>query len=262
MLQLTNVRQDRGVDWFDDGTRPSGASTLVLASYGKAVYWIEHEKVILEKGDLLYIPANQTYYGKCVPTIFHEKYVIEFIRNDHSKISFDLPLMQRTKWIKSKIGMYELCLGRMKSVFTEWSEKAPYAEIRGQAVVSEWLALWNRELDERPYSPEIHQHVERMKSYIAIHYQKKVTKEELGEHIHKSPNYAATLFRRVTGQTISELVHATRMKKAIYLLVDSTLTVGEIAEFVGYRDVSYFQRIFKRETGKTPTEYMRDRPLI
>ncbi|WP_042170543.1 helix-turn-helix domain-containing protein [Paenibacillus gorillae] len=257
MIRFVQIRQDRGVDWFDDGSRPPGSSTLVLASYGKSVYWIEHEKVILDKGESLYIPACQSYYGKCIPTVFHEKYVVEFTGADQLA---GLPIAQSDTWVKTKLGMYDLCLGRIKTVYADWIDKAPYADIRGLAALTEWLAVWNRELDEGTSSPDIHQSVERMKQYISDYYQQKITKEELGDYIHKSPNYAATLFRRVTGQTISEFVHAARIKKAIYMLVDSTLTVGEIAEFVGYSDVSYFQRIFKRETGTTPTEYMRDRP--
>ncbi|MCK9857072.1 helix-turn-helix domain-containing protein [Paenibacillus sp. ATY16] len=255
MLTLQQVRQDRGTDWFDNGTRPEGASTLVLSSYGKVVYWVGNEKIILEKGDLLYIPACQSYYGKCVPTVFHEKYVIEFTADTPP-----LPLLQNNHWVKSRTGAYELILERIKTMHNEWTEKHLYADVLGLAILYECLALWNRELDEGPATSAAHQQVERMKSYIMNYYQQKITKEELGEYIRKSPNYAATLFRRVTGQTISEYVHKARVKKAIYLLVDSTLTVGEISESVGYRDLSYFQRIFKRETGKTPTAYMKDRP--
>ncbi|MUT68649.1 AraC family transcriptional regulator [Paenibacillus sp. NEAU-GSW1] len=257
MLQFISMRQDRGVDWFDDGVRDPGVSTLVLASYGRSVFWIEQEKVILEKGETLFIPAGQSFYGKCIPTVFHEKYVIAFT----GAVELEgLPLAKRTAWVKTKLGAYDLCLERLKGLYADWSDNAPYASFRGLSVLLEWLAVWNRELDKGPLSPETHQAVERMKQYITANYQQKITKETLGDYIHKSPNYCAALFCRITGQTISEYVHATRMKKASYMLVDSTLTVGEIAEFVGYSDVSYFQRIFKRETGMTPTEYRRERP--
>ncbi|MNG21412.1 HTH-type transcriptional activator RhaR [compost metagenome] len=82
-----------------------------------------------------------------------------------------------------------------------------------------------------------------------------MTKEELGACINRTPNYAASLFRRATGQTISEAVHAARMKTAVYMLTDSLLTVAEISDYLGYRDVSYFQRVFKRTTGRTPSSY-------
>ncbi|MFF2483298.1 AraC family transcriptional regulator [Paenibacillus sp. NPDC058071] len=254
MIQVRLIRLDRGVDWFEDGSRDLGVSSLILVSYGRVVYWIEQEKVILEKGDTLFIPAGMTYYAKCVPTVFHEKYVFEFSGSEYLP---GLPLLTGGQWTKSRLGMFELCLGRIKTVYADWSDQAKYAETRALGTMLEWLALWSRELEERKFSKEIYQHAERMKNYIHSHYQTKITKEELGDHIYKSPNYAAALFKRITGQTISEYVHATRIKKATYLLLESNLSVGEIAEFVGYGDVSYFQRLFKKETGMTATEFMK-----
>jgi len=59
----------------------------------------------------------------------------------------------------------------------------------------------------------------------------------------------------VTGQTISEYVHSIRIKTAIGLLQESELTLEEISEFLGYSDVSYFHKVFRRMTGKKPSEY-------
>ena len=119
----------------------------------------------------------------------------------------------------------------------------------------EVLVLWSRELERGPLSSGVVRHVDRMKQYIRDQYRLKVTKEELGEHIGKSPNHAATIFRKVTGQTISEYLHGVRIRNAMYLLDESILTVSEIAEFVGYSDVTYFQRLFKRKTGYPPSHY-------
>jgi AraC family transcriptional regulator of arabinose operon len=231
---------------------------LVLVSYGKCVFWIDQEKVIVEKGDLLLIPAKTAYYGKGIPTVVHEKYVITFELTVLEAIG--LPILRRSKWLRAKTGLYEFMLERIRRWFTEWEEQEAYSLIRGQAITLEVLALWNRELDGASVSTEIQKHAERMKLFIQDHYREKVTKEELGECISKSPNYAASVFRKVTGQTISEYVHAVRMKSALYLLRDSLLTVGEISELLGYRDVSYFQRTFKRINAKTPSEYLKERP--
>lgn len=82
-----------------------------------------------------------------------------------------------------------------------------------------------------------------------------MTKETLADVVGRSPNYAATIFRQVTGQTISDYTHGVRVKTAMYMLEESLLTVEDIADFLGYSDVSYFTRTFKRIAGMPPSAY-------
>lgn len=257
MLNILDIRQDQGMNWFEEAAELTKA-TFVVMTYGKCVYWINDHKVILEKGDFLFIPEQCSYYGKCIPTIFHDKLVVQF--SPAALEQNRLPLLTTQTWTKSKAGIYDLCLERLKTILKEWNEGLPYADIRASAVLLETFALWARELDRGSVAPDTHNNVERMKQYIATHYREKITKEELAAHIDISPNYAATLFSRVTGQTISAYVHALRVRTAIYMLTESLLTISEISEYLGYRDVSYFQRIFKRTTGNIPSYYLKERP--
>ncbi|CAM4006537.1 AraC family transcriptional regulator [Cohnella lubricantis] len=255
MMAIQEIRHDRLMEWFEEeGARPW--HTIILLNYGKCVYWINHAKVILEKGDVLFIPRGMNYYAKSVPSVFHEKYEVRFTPGEDAN---RLPWLASGKWIHLKPAMFEWSAERLRLMADEWRDRAAFADIRGQAIVTELLALWHRQWSEGPVTQTADYHAQRMKDYILEHYRERVTKESLGEYIGVSPNYAAALFRRATGQTISEYVHATRIKKAIYLLADSLLTVGEISDLLGYRDVSYFHRLFKRSTGKNPSEFMKDR---
>ncbi|WP_127533264.1 AraC family transcriptional regulator [Paenibacillus kobensis] len=255
MLKLLDMNMDRSMNWYGNskGTNTEPAYSLVLASYGKCVYWIGGEKLILEKGDVLLIPPDADYYGKTVPTVFHEKIVIRF-QADQPLVS-ELPLLHKQGFAHGRPGRFEWMLERLRDVYAEWTDRTAYAGIRGAAVVTELLALWNREFDQAPMAQSTQKLVEKMKQYIQQYHRDKVTKDELGACINRTPNYAASLFRRATGQTISEAVHAARMKTAVYMLTDSLLTVAEISDYLGYRDVSYFQRVFKRTTGRTPSSY-------
>ncbi|MGX4585249.1 helix-turn-helix domain-containing protein [Paenibacillus chitinolyticus] len=257
MIKLTNIRHDRLAEWYEEsGPGGNTAASLIMLSYGRCLYWIENDKIMLEKGDLLLIREGVTYYGKSIPTFLHNKYVASFHLTD---TGHKLPLLNKP-WIKIRSGMAEFLLERTRKCYSDWKENEPYAAIRGQAILLEMLALLSREADQAAVSSETGKHAERMKQYIRDHYREKVTKDQLSEFISKSPNYTAALFKKVTGQTISEYVHSVRVKKAVYMLMDSLLTIAEIAEFVGYEDVSYFQRIFKKTTGRTPSSYMKERP--
>ncbi|MDD7728942.1 MAG: helix-turn-helix domain-containing protein, partial [Clostridia bacterium] len=69
----------------------------------------------------------------------------------------------------------------------------------------------------------------------------------------------STIFNEVTGETFIEALVRTRMEKAKELLGNTTLKNYEIAEKVGFSDPHYFGISFKKMTGKTPTEYAREK---
>ena len=65
-------------------------------------------------------------------------------------------------------------------------------------------------------------------------------------------------FKRICGVTFSDYLLEVRIKKAVELLSRPRATVTGACYEVGFRDPSYFGRIFKRYAGITPSEY-RDR---
>ncbi|MDQ6418025.1 helix-turn-helix domain-containing protein [Paenibacillus sp. LHD-117] len=256
MVRITDYIQDRGLNWYVENDGTSECARLIVITYGKCLYWIGGEKLLAERGDFVYIPPHTPFYGKCVPTVFHEKLVFAFTWTDGEE---RLPLFPLSQGIRSRAGCYELCVERLRAASTEWEDGVPYAHLRMSAAVLETIALWSRELDRGKETDVSMQHAEKMKSYIQTNYRDKVTKEKLGDSIGRSPNHAASLFRRVTGQTISDYVHAVRMRTAAYMLRESLLTIAEISEYLGYADVSYFQRVFKRTYGCPPSGYLSER---
>lgn len=70
-----------------------------------------------------------------------------------------------------------------------------------------------------------------------------------------SAAYISTLVRRATGQTFKHLLQTKRLDKAALLLRQSSLPVEDILTAIGYRNSSYFYRIFRTVYGMTPGEY-------
>jgi len=251
-----DVRQIRGADWYEEADLTKRAWRLSLVTYGTCVYWMHGDKQIMKKGELLLIPAGVPFYAKSIPTVTHTQLVVEWTEDAPQTLS----VLGREEVLKHKPGCYELLLERMNWIHQQWQERPSYYAMMIEALLTEVLIYISRELDKGVIPLEKHLHAERMKSYIERHYREKITKEELGDVIGKTPNYAATLFKRVTGQTISQYVHAQRMKRAAYLLTESQLTVQEIVVFLGYQDLSYFYRVYKRITGSAPSDLLHERP--
>ncbi|WP_426350081.1 helix-turn-helix domain-containing protein [Alloiococcus sp. CFN-8] len=74
-----------------------------------------------------------------------------------------------------------------------------------------------------------------------------------------SSGYLSALFRKETGQTLTEYVNIRRIKHAEYLLRSTALQIQTIAQFCGIPDANYFTKTFKRYSGSTPEEYRRTR---
>ncbi|THF76703.1 response regulator [Cohnella fermenti] len=95
-----------------------------------------------------------------------------------------------------------------------------------------------------------------IRSYILENYQNPdLTVYTLADKLNITPNYAGLIFHRYTGEHISSFIARLRMDKAAELLLDPRIPVQRIALEAGYMDAHYFARVFKRETGFTPSQY-------
>ena len=79
----------------------------------------------------------------------------------------------------------------------------------------------------------------------------------MAEELHISVATICKTVKRNTGKTVGQLVTEDRVRRAQQYLSSSERPVAEIAEIVGVEDYNYFTRIFRRQTGMTPTQYRR-----
>ncbi|AIQ46859.1 response regulator [Paenibacillus sp. FSL R7-0273] len=97
--------------------------------------------------------------------------------------------------------------------------------------------------------------VDKARRYIEANYHKDLSIEEVAEVADLSISHFCTLFKQVSGYTFLEFVTHCRMEKAKDILQNSSVKVYQVAPLVGYQDPKYFTQVFKKATGKTPTEY-------
>ncbi|WP_341277969.1 AraC family transcriptional regulator [Paenibacillus sp. FSL H8-0537] len=91
--------------------------------------------------------------------------------------------------------------------------------------------------------------------YIQEHYHEPVTRESIAQIFHYSVPYVSRQFRQETGISMIDYVIKERVNKAMEYLQKTDMTVQEASASVGYDDVSYFTRIFKKHTGMTPKQF-------
>lgn len=98
--------------------------------------------------------------------------------------------------------------------------------------------------------------IEEAKEYIRSHYSDpELSVEMLCRHLHMSPAYFSTMFKKETGQTYINYLTEVRLGKAVELLNTTDDKTYMIAGKVGYQEQNYFSYVFKKRYGVSPTKY-------
>lgn len=100
-----------------------------------------------------------------------------------------------------------------------------------------------------------------IKNFIHQNYQNdSLSVKSVSDYVMRSSPYVCTFFKAETGQTLNQYITDYRIKKALLLLEDSRYKIAEVAAKVGYSDVNYFGKIFKKAVGLSPSEYRGQSP--
>ena len=97
--------------------------------------------------------------------------------------------------------------------------------------------------------------LEGVQAFLEKNYQREFSMDELAEALHLSKSYLSTYYKSKTGANLSDRIQFFRIQKAVELLADPKLRIGDIGALVGINNVNTFLRQFKKYTGMTPREY-------
>lgn len=91
--------------------------------------------------------------------------------------------------------------------------------------------------------------------YISSHLTQPMSVPEIADSVHLNEQYFMRLFKKETGSSILQYITAQRIALSMEYLRETDLPVTEVALNSGFDNYSYFNRIFKRFTGETPSRY-------
>lgn len=86
--------------------------------------------------------------------------------------------------------------------------------------------------------------------------------QNISDEVNLNYNYLSTMFKENTGMNFSDYVINERIKRACKLLIESNLRIYDIARLCGYPNAKYFMVLFKKVTGKTPSEYREKKSIV
>lgn len=97
--------------------------------------------------------------------------------------------------------------------------------------------------------------VAELMRYIHFNYAKIITLDDLSSLAQVNKTTLIQIFKEVYGTTPIRYINQIRMQKAKELLVNTDISVGEIAELIGFQSIHYFSRYFRQKENCSPVEY-------
>ncbi len=178
------------------------------------------------------------------PELFEEKNII-------SPVSFsDRTEFNRAVCIRNMVSGYELLQESEK----EYKKNLLFSDSIAGAYLGQFLALCARKLAD-PLAEAGSTATDRIISYLHKNYKQNITNEWLAKEFNYHPNYINSLIRARTGMPLHRYFLSVRIRHAITFLETTDLSITEIAQEVGFCDVSYFSNYFRKVTGRAPKYY-------
>lgn len=97
-----------------------------------------------------------------------------------------------------------------------------------------------------------------IKNIIKQNYDLDITLESIADELHYNPNYLSNIFKKEVGISFTDYLNNYRLKMSKKLLVETNLSIKEIAEKLRYTNSQNFIRFFKKIEGTTPGNYRKE----
>ncbi|MBO9610434.1 MAG: helix-turn-helix transcriptional regulator [Paenibacillaceae bacterium] len=250
---------DRDPRWQKQLSLTTTCAVAFIVS-GQTNYRIDGALFKLRKGDLLFIPAGCLREAFHDGENYHQKYWVTFAAPASAEAVYPLLTGQRPRQLRTS--QFEYMKQRFALLVQQWMGKLPYCEPICEAIVAELLGHMSRELDLERHPMPKSSIVAEAQAYILARYRDPIRVDELAKLAGCSPNYLSALFRQLTGNTVKHYIHQVKLSAARDLLLHADVSIGQAAEYVGFCDQAYFNRVFKKIHGFPPSVLLKERSRV
>jgi len=230
-------------------------SRLYFIREGEGSISIRNRVYYPQRGQLILLPAGESItfdthaehtFGKywChFSASVGEIHLFRFIELPHCVDGFDEEQMEQS-------------FQQLISLYQNPSITSP---LRIKAVLLSMISLFielsiEQQHTIRPLATADTNKIQTILEYIEQHLTCQMTIDELAALVHFHPQYLILYFKSMMGVSPIAYINRKRLEKAKQLLTNRVLTIGEIASQLGM-EAYYFSRLFKKETGLSPSDY-------
>lgn len=238
---------------FRQTPRPHYCMGLLLR--GRAVFSSDGEKVEVGVGEIIFVPV-----GSCYISEWHGDPDVRYI-SLHFSFSGCGPFPREKKMKVQRLGLSLSEFADFERDFSAMHEKQNGSPDDQMAGLGLFFGVLGRLLTRIRFCGvrNLDRRIDKAIEYLDYNYDRAVTVGELAAIAGLSESYFYNRFRSETGMSPIEYKLRVAIDHAILLLIgDETLRVEEISDRLGFESSTYFRRVFRRFTGKSPMQYKRE----
>lgn len=229
---------------FSRSDRPNNC--FAIKTSGRTRYYTNDKFYDSDATSVMLLPKHSTYRWKCLEQ--GECLLIDFEGDPLPPTNH--PIIFKVKSQKEYIRLFSLCEH-------DWNFKKPAYKLTCLSAIYQLQALLIKSLD--CYHPSKKADIIKPSiEYLEENYFKEeLSNEALAGLSGISTVYFRKLFTEIYGVSPTRYIRNLRIEKAKELLMSDCASKEEIAQLSGFGSIYYFSKIFKKETGMTPSEYQR-----
>lgn len=242
---------------------------IIKVQSGKGSFYVDGSKYVAEAGDVIILrpfvmhSINRIDDNKMeIEAIVFNLRLLETGEEDTRTLKYFAPLLNEQHSIpcivRSTDSWYRPFDQSMTSILTcDLNKDDAELDIKTNLYWMFYHIYHNRLINAAPNVAEDKRlyTVRRALEFIRAEYMNEITIAKIAKHCGYSEFYVMKLFKQLTGESCVDYVNAYRLTIAGRQLRDTTDDIATIAYQIGYNNVSYFNRQFKRQYGMTPREF-------
>lgn len=231
-------------------TRVISSHELILVRQGRLELWEGEQVFTLEAGQTLHLWPGRRHGGVGTLPKGLEFYWIHFEVENPPDLTevIRIPQVQRLPRPDKLENLFRL--------FLDAQEAGDLEPVSASLMVQLMLLEVDQaSRGQAPDSDRTNALAERARSYIHLHYARDISASRVALALGYNPDYLGRIYRQVYHCTLTEAIQRRRVKKACALLLDSDMTIEEVATACGFSDAGYFRRVFRRYQHCTPIRY-------
>ncbi|NBD26966.1 helix-turn-helix domain-containing protein [Paenibacillus glycinis] len=239
----------------------------IYVKEGQARIQVDGSFEQLDKGELAFVNAKQLHSAvrlepdtELICIVFNEA-LVRGSGLDITEHHYFVPyLNQQAKWpswMRNADPYIEEMNASFSRLLAEFTSKQSGYELLVKAELLRIFGLYFRyaeqDTNQSPSRAQKPYDFSSLLRTLRERYQETISVGEAARMVSLSPSHFCKIFKSVTGKTLIEYMHMLRVQEAERLLLDTDYPVTEIASLVGFSNMTYFGRVFKKVRSKAPS---------